>query len=57
MRCKTVRAVDLCKNAVALDFCSGLISHHDKVDGLWLGVAAACIYVLAYRLYGRWLVN
>ena len=41
--------------AVALAFVTGLINPHEKVNGLWLVVAAACIYVLAYRFYGRWL--
>jgi carbon starvation protein len=27
------------------------------VTGLWRVVAAACIYVLAYRFYGRWLAK
>ena len=26
-------------------------------SGLWLVVAAACIYVLAFRFYGRWLAR
>lgn len=25
------------------------------MNGLWLVVAAACIYVLAFRFYDRWL--
>ena len=25
------------------------------MNGLWLVVAAACIYVLAFRFYGRWI--
>lgn len=41
--------------AVALAFVTGLVSPHEKVNGLWLVVAASCIYVLAYRFYGRWL--
>ncbi len=39
----------------ALAIVTGLVSPHEKVNGLWLVVAAACIYVLAYRFYGRWL--
>ena len=27
------------------------------MNGLWLVVAAACIYVLACRFYGRWLAR
>ncbi|MFO0732518.1 MAG: carbon starvation CstA family protein [Nitrospiraceae bacterium] len=30
----------------------GLVNPSEKVNGLWLVVAAACIYVLAYRFYG-----
>ncbi|HET9868300.1 MAG TPA: carbon starvation CstA family protein, partial [Nitrospira sp.] len=41
--------------AGALAIVSGLVSAHEKVNGLWLVIAAACIYVLAYRFYGRWL--
>jgi carbon starvation protein len=43
--------------AVALAFVVGLINPNEKVNGLWLVVAAACIYVLAYRFYGRWLAR
>lgn len=43
--------------AVALAFVTGLINPNEKVNGLWLVVAAACIYVLAYRFYGRWLAK
>ena len=41
--------------AVALAHVVGVINPTEKVNGLWLVVAAACIYVLAYRFYGRWL--
>ena len=41
--------------AVALAFVTGLVNPTEKVNGLWLVVAAACIYVLAYRFYGRWI--
>ena len=41
--------------AVALAFVTGLVHPDEKVNGLWMVVAAACIYVLAYRFYGRWL--
>lgn len=43
--------------AAALAHVTGLVSPHEKVNGLWLVVAAVCIYVLAYRLYGRWLAR
>ncbi len=43
--------------AVALAQVAGLVNPNEKVNGLWLVVAAACIYVLAYRFYGRWLAT
>ncbi len=43
--------------AVALGFVTGLLNPHEKVNGLWLVVAAACIYILAFRFYGRWLAT
>jgi len=43
--------------AVAFGFVGGLINPNEKVNGLWLVVAAACLYVLAYRFYGRWLAS
>jgi len=43
--------------AVALGHVVGVVNPHEKVNGLWLVVAAACIYVLAYRFYGRWLAR
>jgi carbon starvation protein len=43
--------------AVALAHVTGLVSPHEKVNGLWLVVAAVCMYVLAYRFYGRWLAR
>ena len=43
--------------SVALAFVAGLVYPHEKVNGLWLVVAAACIYVLAFRFYGRWLAR
>ncbi len=43
--------------SVALAFITGFVNPHEKVNGLWLVVAAACIYVLAYRFYGRWLAE
>ncbi|MDF0645355.1 MAG: carbon starvation CstA family protein [Nitrospira sp.] len=41
--------------AVAFGYVGGLINPTEKVNGLWLVVAAACLYVLAFRYYGRWL--
>ena len=43
--------------AVAFAFVTGVVNPHEKVNGLWLVVAAACIYVLAFRFYGRWLAR
>lgn len=43
--------------AVALALVTGLVHPQEKVNGLWLVVAAGCIYVLAYRFYGRWLAR
>ncbi|MCC2640821.1 MAG: cstA [Nitrospira sp.] len=43
--------------ATSMAFVTGLVSPHEKVNGLWLVVAAACIYVLAFRFYGRWLAR
>src|SRR6058998_1084256 len=41
--------------SVALAFVVGFVNPQEKVNGLWLVVAAGCIYVLAYRFYGRWI--
>jgi hypothetical protein len=43
--------------ALALAHVVGVVNPTEKVNGLWLVVAAACIYVLAYRFYGRWLAK
>src|SRR5215210_60757 len=43
--------------AVAMANVTGLVHPDEKVNGLWLVVAAACIYVLAFRFYGRWLAR
>src|SRR5438094_7448588 len=41
--------------SVSLAFVVGVVNPQEKVNGLWLVVAAACIYVLAFRFYGRWI--
>ena len=41
--------------ADALAHVVGVVNPTEKVNGLWLVVAAACIYVLAFRFYGRWI--
>ena len=43
--------------AVAFAMVAGFFAPDEKVNGLWLVLAAACIYVLAYRFYGRWLAK
>jgi len=43
--------------AVAFGFVTGLFNPGEKVNGLWLVVAAACFYVLAFRFYGRFLAR
>jgi carbon starvation protein len=43
--------------AASLAFVTGLVNPNEKVNGLWLVVAAACIYVLAFRFYSRWLAK
>ncbi|HYM38428.1 MAG TPA: carbon starvation CstA family protein, partial [Nitrospiraceae bacterium] len=43
--------------AVAFGFVTGLFSPNEKVNGLWLVVAASCFYVLALRFYGRFLAR
>ncbi|MHB8483772.1 MAG: carbon starvation CstA family protein [Nitrospiria bacterium] len=41
--------------AFALAVVTGLFFPEEKVNALWLVVAAACLYVLAYRFYGFFL--
>ncbi|MFZ1748111.1 MAG: carbon starvation CstA family protein [Nitrospirales bacterium] len=43
--------------AVAFGHVVGIVNPHEKVNGLWLVVAASCFYVLAYRFYGRFLAQ
>ncbi len=43
--------------AVAFGFVAGIVNPGERVNGLWLVVAAACFYVLAFRFYGRWLAR
>ncbi|MGH7229470.1 MAG: carbon starvation CstA family protein, partial [Nitrospiraceae bacterium] len=43
--------------AVAFGFVTGAFNPVEKVNGLWLVVAAACFYVLAFRFYGRFLAR
>ena len=41
--------------AVAFGFVTGVFNPDEKVNGLWLVVAATCFYALAFRFYGRFL--
>ncbi|MEP6887425.1 MAG: carbon starvation CstA family protein, partial [Nitrospirales bacterium] len=43
--------------AVAFSFVTGLVNPDEKVNALWLVVAAACFYALALRFYGRFLAR
>src|SRR5687768_6058907 len=43
--------------AVAFGFVTGLVNPDEKVNALWLVVAAACFYALALRFYGRFLAR
>lgn len=43
--------------AVAFGHVVGVLNPQEKVNGLWLVVAASCFYVLAYRFYGRFLAQ
>src|SRR5436309_15506122 len=43
--------------AVGFGVVTGIVHPEEKVNGLWLVVAAACFYVLAYRFYGRFLAQ
>src|SRR2546426_5956224 len=43
--------------AVGFGIVTGIFHPEEKVNGLWLVVAAACFYVLAYRFYGRFLAR
>src|SRR6184192_3991852 len=44
-------------SAVGFGIVTGIVRPDEKVNGLWLVVAAACIFVLAYRFYGRFLAR
>lgn len=43
--------------AIAFGHVVGILNPGEQVNGLWLVIAAACFYVLAYRFYGRWLAT
>ncbi|MDA2911641.1 carbon starvation protein A [Nitrospiraceae bacterium AH_259_D15_M11_P09] len=43
--------------AVAFGFVTGVFNPNEKVNGLWLVVAATCFYALAFRFYGRFLTR
>lgn len=43
--------------AIAFGFVTGLVNPDERVNGLWLVVAAVSFYVLALRFYGRFLAR
>ena len=43
--------------AGAFGFVVGAFNPSEKVNGLWLVVAAVCLYALALRFYGRFLAR
>jgi carbon starvation protein len=43
--------------AIAFGLVTGIVRPDEKVNALWLVVASACFYVLAYRFYGRFLAR
>ncbi|MGH7232412.1 MAG: carbon starvation CstA family protein [Nitrospiraceae bacterium] len=43
--------------AVAFASIAGVFNPHEKVNALWLVVAAGCFYALAIRFYGRFLAH
>ncbi len=51
---KSVWALLAILGALALAHMVGVVNPNEKVNGLWLVVAAACMYVLAYRFYHWW---
>ena len=43
--------------AIAFGFVTGVFNPDEKVNALWLVVAAVCFYTLARRFYGRFLAS
>src|SRR3989440_753942 len=43
--------------AVGFGVFTGIVHPEEKVNALWLVIASACLYVLAYRFYGRFLAH
>jgi len=43
--------------AAAFAIVTGLVRPEERINALWLVVAAACFYALAYRFYGRFLAR
>jgi len=43
--------------AVAFAIVTGALKPDEQINALWLVVAAACFYALAYRFYGRFLAR
>jgi carbon starvation protein len=41
--------------AVALSIVVGILNPSEKINALWLVVAAGCFYIIAYRFYASFL--
>ncbi len=41
--------------AVAFAVVTGMVNPSEKVNALWIVVATASIYIIAYRIYGAWI--
>jgi carbon starvation protein len=41
--------------AISLSVVVGIVNPSEKINGLWLVVAAGCFYVIAYRFYASFL--
>jgi carbon starvation protein len=55
MRKKIIWIVVSVTAAVSLSVVVGIINPSEKINALWLVVAAGCFYVIAYRFYGSFL--
>lgn len=43
--------------ALAFGFIAGIFNPDEKVNALWLVIAAACFYAIAFRFYGQFLAH
>src|SRR5246127_3634814 len=55
IRNKLVWAAIAVLGAVALGIVA--LQRDEPVNAMWLGIAALCIYTIAYRFYGLWIAN